>query len=82
MYAAMHDEYAGVFPYPPKTGHLSDGSSVQRHSVGSLYPGVIFQQETPEGVKTGLIHPKGFPDGKLCESWDEAIALAEELNKY
>ena len=31
-------------------GHLEDGSSVQKHSAGPLYPYVIFAQETATGI--------------------------------
>lgn len=82
MYLELYEEFAGVAPYPPKSGHLPDGSSVQRHSAGGIFPGVIFAQETPEGLRYGLIHPKGLPGGQLQKSYDEAVALAEELNKY
>ena len=41
-------------------GHLPDGSSVQKHSAGSCYPYVVFGQETPEGLRYGVITPLGY----------------------
>lgn len=38
-------------------GHLNDGSSVQKHSAGGLYPCVIYAQETPTGLQYGIITP-------------------------
>lgn len=56
-------------------GHLSDGSSVQRHSAGGLYPYVMFAQQTEGGLKWGFIHPNGleFP---ACTSYDRAAEIA------
>ena len=59
-------------------GHLADGSSVQRHSAGPLYPNVLFVQETPTGRQWGVIGPK-VPDGELVGTADQAEARAKEL---
>lgn len=56
-------------------GHLPDGSSVQRHSAGGLYPFVVYAQETPAGLKYGVIEPGR--DGILIGSYDLAHAWAE-----
>jgi hypothetical protein len=58
-------------------GHLPDGSGVQRHSAGGLYPFVIFAQETPSGLQYGVIDPG--QDGRLVGSYDLAhqVALAK-----
>ncbi len=40
-------------------GHLSDGSSVQKHSAGGLYPYVIFAKDTPHGLRYGVLCPNG-----------------------
>lgn len=38
-------------------GHAVDGSSVQKHSTGALYPRVIFAYETPNGMRWGVSGP-------------------------
>jgi hypothetical protein len=38
-------------------GHLPDGSSVQAHSAGGLYPYVLIAQETRLGLMHGYIDP-------------------------
>lgn len=40
-------------------GHHPDGSGVQRHSAGDLYPYVVFAKETPGGLRWGYIAPNG-----------------------
>jgi hypothetical protein len=49
-------------------GHLADGSSVQKHSAGGMYPAVIYFQHGQYGIIT--------PDnqaGSLYASYDAAI---------
>lgn len=60
-------------------GHLNDGSSVQKHSAGGIYPCVLFSQETPTGRKYGLITPDN-QSGKLYESYDIAVNAAIQWN--
>lgn len=57
-------------------GHLPDGSSVQRHSAGGLYPFVLFAKDTPAGLLHGYIDPR---DGSkhLVGTYDEAVAAVE-----
>lgn len=40
-------------------GHLSDGSSVQKHSAGGLYPYVVFGQQQGDAMRWGYIAPNG-----------------------
>lgn len=64
-------------------GHLNDGSSVQRHSAGDIYPVVIYGQQTPTGVAYGLITPRqGY--GGLIGTYDEAhtVARCVKANDY
>lgn len=61
-------------------GHLSDGSSVQKHSAGPLYPCVIYQQETPDGLKSGIITP-GCQTGQLIGTYTEAVEAAQRYNQ-
>jgi len=49
-------------------GHLNDGSSVQKHSAGGMYPCVLYFKHEHYGIIT--------PDnqaGTLYESYDAAI---------
>jgi hypothetical protein len=59
----------GVYMYQ---GHLKDGSSVQKHSAGGIYPCVLFAQETPKGLQYGLITPRD-QKGTLYGTYDNAI---------
>lgn len=59
-------------------GHLGDGSSVQKHSAGPLYPYVIFAEETLAGIVYGVIGPKK-PGGILVGSYDYAVQYAINL---
>jgi len=59
-------------------GHLADGSSVQKHSAGPLYPYVIFAQETVRGIEYGVIGPKK-PNGLLVGDYGQAVQFAVGL---
>jgi hypothetical protein len=61
-------------------GHASDGSSVQKHSCGGLYPHVIFAQETIEGLRYGVVGP-GKPNGILVGSYEQAVSFAVALKE-
>ena len=61
-------------------GHASDGSSVQKHSCGGLYPYVIFAQETIEGLRYGVVGP-GKPNGILVGSYEQAVSFAVALKE-
>ena len=62
-------------------GHLNDGSSIQKHSAGGIYPCVLFAQETPTGLQYGIITPKD-QKGTLYGSYDAAVnAALQYLNK-
>lgn len=54
-------------------GHLNDGSSIQKHSVGGMYPCIVYAQETCHGLKYGLITPDN-QDGSFYDSYDKAVA--------
>lgn len=56
-------------------GHLSDGSSIQKHSAGGLYPYVI--QFRGENLVPELLHPTG--EVTQHASYDEACERALEL---
>lgn len=57
-------------------GHLADGSSVQKHSAGGLYPFVLYAQETDQGLRWGFISPTGL-DSAAKFTYDQVIAAAE-----
>lgn len=59
-------------------GHLEDGSSVQKHSAGGIYPYVIFAQETADGIEYGVIGPKK-PNGVLVGAYHRAVEYAVNL---
>ena len=63
----------------PNTGHLPDGSSVQKHSAGLLYPCVLILRDKRlhgEGkYDVGVISPRN-PEPIWCSSTDAAVAVA------
>jgi hypothetical protein len=63
----------------PNTGHLPDGSSVQKHSAGLLYPCVfILRDKRLHGrgeFDVGVISPRN-PEPIWCSSTDAAVAVA------
>lgn len=61
-------------------GHMADGSGIQKHSAGGLYPYVIFAQQQGPALRWGYI----APDGKsrlVADSYDAAAdaALAHKM---
>lgn len=56
-------------------GHIGDGSSVQKHPAGPLYPCVVFAQETPQGLQWGVITPQ-CQEGKIIGTEREAVNIA------
>ncbi len=55
-------------------GHLNDGSSVQKHSAGGLYPYVIFAKDTPSGLRYGVLCPSGY--ASELRIYGEAVDIA------
>ena len=58
-------------------GHLTDGSSVQKHSAGGLYPYIIFAKDTPYGLRYGVLSPNGY-ESQLYEH-GHAVYLAGQF---
>lgn len=56
-------------------GHLNDGSSIQKHSAGGIYPCVLFAQETPQGLQYGIITPKN-QKGTIYGTHEQAVNAA------
>lgn len=69
---------ASKTPADAYQGHLEDGSSVQKHSAGGIYPYVIFAQETLTGIAYGVIGPKK-PNGVLVGAYHRAVEYAVNL---
>jgi hypothetical protein len=59
-------------------GHLSDGSSVQKHSAGGIYPFVPFGVDRPNGKLCWGITTPGGRD-VLVGNYSDAIDLAVQL---
>ena len=62
-------------------GHSKDGSSIQNHSVGPLYPCIIYAQETPNGLQWGLITPenqRGSLYGTYADAFNAGLAYNEK----
>ena len=61
-------------------GHLADGSSIQKHSAGGLYPLVIVGQQTLSfGVCWGVMGPDGEPPFQLWMDYDAAVDEAVDI---
>ena len=56
-------------------GHLADGSSVQKHSAGGLYPYVIYAKQQGDVLRWGYIAPDGS-DHLVADSYDDACDAA------
>lgn len=54
-------------------GHLADGSSVQKHSAGGMYPCVLFVRYGMYGIITPTDQ-----NGKLYDSYDLAVKAGME----
>lgn len=68
--------FIGAFMYQ---GHLNDGSSIQKHSAGGIYPCVLYVQEREGTRYWGIITPKN-QHGTLFASYDDAVAYAIAWN--
>lgn len=55
-------------------GHMQDGSSVQKHSAGPLYPYVIYAKQFGDALRYGVIKPNG--DEVLLTTYDSATDFA------
>lgn len=58
-------------------GHLPDGSSIQRHSAGGLYPYVIYAQQVGDALRWGFISPDGRSQ-LVADTYSGACAAALE----
>lgn len=59
-------------------GHLPDGSSVQKHSAGDVYPHIVYGKQQGSKVVYGVISPNN-QDGTLVGTYEEAYNKAKEL---
>ena len=58
-------------------GHLSDGSSVQKHSAGGCYPFIIFAKQDGEKLRYCVMSPDG--SHIVCPDFRFASKLAAHL---
>jgi hypothetical protein len=58
-------------------GHLNDGSSVQAHSAGPLYPYVLFAKQVGDRLLWGVITPRG--DEPIFGSYDNTADIALKM---
>jgi hypothetical protein len=58
---------------------MNDGSSIQNHSVGPLFPYVIYAKQCGEALKWGVLSPNG--DEQLFIRHETAVAAAQELQR-
>lgn len=58
-------------------GHLPDGSSIQRHSAGGLYPYIVYAQQKGDALRWGYIAPDGarrLTSDSYSDACDAALA--------
>lgn len=60
-------------------GHLADGSSVQKHSAGGLYPYVLFAKQVGEKLQYGVLSPSGRED--MFVTYDTALGFGMYLKE-
>jgi len=56
-------------------GHLADGSSVQKHSAGGLYPYVIYAKQQGDVLRWGYMAPDGS-DHLVADTYGDACDAA------
>lgn len=56
-------------------GHCADGSSVQKHSAGGIYPYIVFAKDTPRGIRYGLLCPDGWTSNLYPHAYAVRLAL-------
>lgn len=84
----------GPMEYAPNSGHLSDGSSVQKHSAGALYPCVLVWRDAklggmvyddfgalvPAKYDVGVISPRN-PEPLWFSNFDRAVSVAATIEE-
>lgn len=58
-------------------GHLSDGSSVQKHSAGGVYPYVVFAKQCGPDLRYAVLEPCG--EESYFSSYVGAVQFASAL---
>lgn len=58
-------------------GHMNDGSSVQKHSAGGLYPYIIYAKQCGNKLRYGVMKPNG--DEVLLSTYEGAHEFALTL---
>lgn len=59
------------------TGHHADGSGIQNHSCGGLYPYIIYAKQVGPSLSWGVLRPDGSKS--LHGTYDAAVAAGELL---
>lgn len=60
-------------------GHLSDGSSIQKHSAGGIFPYIVFAKQSVDKLLWGVLSPNG-DERMFCKyenAHDFALAVKE-----
>lgn len=84
----------GPLEYAPNSGHLSDGSSVQKHSAGAIYPCVLVWRDAklggmvyddfgalvPAKYDVGVISPRN-PEPLWFSNFDRAVSVAATIKE-
>lgn len=58
-------------------GHHPDGSGIQNHNVGGLYPYVIYAKQCGDKLRFGVLSPNG--DEALLSTYEFAYEVAHTL---
>ena len=59
------------------TGHGPNTGGLQQHSIGGVYPKIIYAQQTQCGLRWGVLDARtGGDSGPFAEQCAEAVALA------
>lgn len=58
-------------------GHLADGSGIQKHSAGGLYPYIIYAKQCGDKLRYGVLAPNG--DETLLSTYSFACDFALTL---
>lgn len=61
-------------------GHLPDGSGIQAHSAGGLYPCVLVAHETAGGLRWSVILPRGTQTPAWF-SYEQAAEVARKAKE-
>jgi hypothetical protein len=58
-------------------GHCADGSGVQKHSAGGIYPYIVFAKQCGPALQYGVLEPSG--EESFFPSYTGAVQFASAL---